>query len=72
MLQLQRLCQMEELGVLGVGPGPAPLDEVDAQFVQLPGNLEFVLDGERNALLLRAVPQRGVVQFHFGHDSQLP
>ena len=72
MLQFQRLRQMEELGVLGVGAGPAPLDEVDAQFIQLPSNLEFVFDGERNALLLCAVPQRSVVQFHFSHDSNPP
>ena len=43
VLQLQRLRQVEEFRVLGVGTRPAPLNEIDAQFIQLPSNLEFVL-----------------------------
>jgi len=33
---------------------------VDAEVVERPGDLQLVLDGERDALELRAVPQRGV------------
>jgi hypothetical protein len=51
----------EELGVLGVGPRPAALDVAHTQAVELPGNGELVRDREVQALLLRAVAQRGVV-----------
>ena len=50
----------EELLVLGVGPGPAALDEGDAEVVELLGHPQLVVDGERQALLLGAVAQGGV------------
>ncbi len=50
----------EELGVPGVGPGPAAFDEADAEVVQVPGDGEFVRDGQIDALALRAVAQGGV------------
>ena len=50
----------EELDILGVGPGPATLNERDPEVVELLGNAELVVDGEREALLLAAVPQNGV------------
>jgi hypothetical protein len=51
----------EELGVLGVGAGPAALDVIDAELVELAGDPELVLEGEGDALALRAVTQGGVV-----------
>ena len=51
----------EELGVLGVGPGPTPLDEPDAQLVELARDRQLVGHGEVQPLLLRAVAQGGVV-----------
>ena len=51
----------EELVVLRVGAGPARLDEVDAEPVELLGDAQLVVDGERDALELAAVAQRRVV-----------
>jgi hypothetical protein len=50
----------EELDVLGIGPGPATLNEGDPEVVELLGDPELVVDREREALLLAAVPQNGV------------
>ena len=50
----------EELDVLGVGAGPAPLNEGDPEVVELLGDAELVVDREREALLLAAVAQNGV------------
>ena len=51
----------EELLVLGVGARPAALDVLDTEVVELLGDPQLVVDGERQALLLAAVPQGGVV-----------
>ena len=57
----------EELGVLGVGARPPALDEGHAQLVEPAGDPQLVVAGERDALALRAVPQRGVVDLdHVG------
>ncbi|GAA2774396.1 hypothetical protein GCM10020219_050820 [Nonomuraea dietziae] len=63
----------EELCVLGVGARPAPLDESDAQPVQVPRDSELVGDAEVQALLLCAVSQRGVVDVEpiVGHRDLL-
>ena len=50
----------EELLVLRVGLRVAALDPVDAEAVELLGDAQLVLDGERDALELGAVAQRGV------------
>src|SRR5262245_23131123 len=55
LAQLDLLDPLEELGVLGVRAGPAALDIVDAQRVQLTGDLDLVLGREREALALRPV-----------------
>src|SRR5262249_4900096 len=61
-LELQLLGKpAEDLVVLGVGAGPARLDVVHAEPVELLGDAELVVDGERDALELRTVPQRRVV-----------
>ena len=52
---------LEELGVLGDRPGPATLDEADAELVQPPGDGQLVGDGQGQPFLLGAVAQRGVV-----------
>ena len=57
----------EELGVLGVGAGPAALDEADAQLVEVRRDGELVGHGEVEPLLLRAVAQRRVVDVEVGH-----
>ncbi len=51
----------EELGVLGVGAGPATLDEAHAEIVEVPSDGQLVDHRQRQALLLGAVAQRGVV-----------
>ena len=51
----------EQLVVLRVGARPTGLDVVDAEVVELLGDPQLVLDGERDALELRPVPQRRVV-----------
>ena len=69
--QLDR-CPLEELGVLRVGSRPSPLDEGHAQMVELLGDPELVVDGQREALLLGAVAQGGVEDVHrFGQDGEL-
>ena len=57
----------EELGVLGVGTGPAALDETDTELVQVHRDGQLVLDREVQALLLRTIAQRGVVNVQVGH-----
>ena len=61
----QRASGGEELGVLGIGAGPAAFDVVDAQLVELLRDLQLVLDGEGDALHLGAVAERRVVKFDF-------
>ena len=51
----------EELGVLGIGPGPSAFDEADAEVVEVTRDRQLVDDGERQPLLLRAVAQGRVV-----------
>jgi hypothetical protein len=63
----------EVLGVLGVGPGPAALDDVDAEVVEQAGHPQLVGHGELEADLLRAVAQGGVVGLYvlvLGHAGQ--
>ena len=50
----------EELVVLGVGARPTTFDVVHAQPIELLGDAELVVDGERDALELAAVAQRRV------------
>ena len=57
----------EELGVLGVGPRPAALDVADPELVEVRRDGELVRHGEVQALLLRAVAQRRVVDVDVGH-----
>ena len=63
----------EVLGVLGVGPGPAALDDVDAEVVEQAGHPQLVGHGELEADLLRPVAQGGVVGLYvlvLGHAGQ--
>ena len=52
----------EEGGVGGIGAGPAALDVVDADAVQLAGDRRLVGHAEIDALRLRAVAQGGIVE----------
>ena len=56
----------EELGVLGVGAGPAALDEADAELVDVPGDVQLVERRRGQPLLLRAVAQGRVVDVEPG------
>ena len=58
----------EEGLVLRVGTGPAPFDVGDTQVVELLGYPQLVVDGERDPLLLGAVPQRRVVDGYGGRQ----
>src|SRR2546426_7435030 len=60
----------EELRVLGVRARPAAFEVMDPQVVQAPGDLDFVVDRERQALALRAIPQSRVVQEHVRYLSR--
>ena len=51
----------EELDVLGVGAGPAALDEGHAELVEPAGDPQLVLDREADPLPLGAVAEGGVV-----------
>ena len=59
----------EELGILGIRAGPTTLDVVDAQPVELGGDLELVGHGERDTLALRPVAQCRVVDSDPCHGS---
>ena len=62
----------EELLVLGVGSGPTALDEADPQVVELLGYPQLVIDGEREAFLLGAVPKGGVKDIDGSrHDGEI-
>ena len=50
----------EELRVLGIGPRPPALDEGHAEVVELLGHPQLVVHGQRQTLLLGAVPEGGV------------
>jgi len=50
----------KEGGVVGVGTGPTPFDEGDAEFVEVGGDPQLVGDAESQPLLLSAVAQGGV------------
>ena len=60
VLQLQLAGAREELLVLGIGAGPAAFDVVNTELIQLLGDDQFVVHGERDGFALRAVPERGV------------
>ena len=57
-----RLHPAEELGVLGIGAGPAALDVVHAEPVERQGDLHLVVHREGESLALGAVPQCGIVE----------
>src|SRR5690606_23599032 len=52
---------VEELGVLGHRARPAPFDEPDTELVQVSGDGQLVLDGQRQPFLLCAVAKSRVV-----------
>ncbi len=58
----------EELDVLRVGAGPAALDELHPEQVELFRDAELVVDGRRDALDLQAVAQCGVEDFDVSHE----
>ena len=62
---------LKELDVLGVAARPAAFDVMHTERVQALGNPQLVGDRQRNALPLRAVPQRGVVDLDVNHLSRL-
>jgi hypothetical protein len=70
-LEHRVLHALEEAEVLGIGPGPAPLDVVHAELVEAVRDAHLVLHREGHALALGAVAERGVVDLdltrHRGH-----
>ena len=59
---------LKELVVLGVRPGPSPLDVVDAQLVELLCDPDLVGGDERDILRLGAVPERRVIYLDEPHS----
>ena len=55
---------LKELEVLWVGTRPSPFDVVDAQFVQLLGDSNFILNRKRDVFCLRPIAKCGVVDFY--------
>ncbi len=58
----------EELDVLRIGTGPAALDVVDAEEVELLGDAQLVVDRRGDALDLETVSQCGVEDFDRAHE----
>ena len=58
----------EELFVLRVGAGPASFYVCDTEMIELLGDAQLVVHGERKTLLLRAVSQRRVEYVHRRRD----
>ena len=68
-LQPQAAGLLEVLGVFGVRERVAALDVVHARVVEPPGDGELVLEREVHAFALRAVAERGVVDFDRAHGA---
>ena len=66
VFQIQTTRLFEEGHVPRVRPGPATLDIVDAELIELFGHPHFCSYGERNTFSLRTVSQGGVVYQYFG------
>ncbi len=60
--------RLEEGEILGIRAGIARLDQGDAQLVQRRDDRQLVMHGERDALGLRPVAQRGVQNFQVFHQ----
>ena len=60
---------LEELLVFGVAAGPAALNVIDTQLIELLGNDELVVHGERDGLALRAIAESGVEGMDFHKES---
>src|SRR5207248_7369095 len=71
-LQVQVARLFEERAVLQIGARPAPLDVVDAELIQLARDPELVVQREVDALPLRAVPQRRVIEVYHLSGSPAP
>jgi len=66
----RQLAHLLEIGgVAGVGPRPAALDIINAELVQLGGDVELVVHREGDALALRAIAQCGIIDLDMCHAS---
>ena len=65
MTQVLFLDLAEKFHVVGIGRCEAAFDVIDAEFVQAFGDADFARAGKGNALALRPVAERGVVDGHF-------
>ena len=63
MLELDLLRAGEELDVARIGARPAAFDVGHAEAFELGGDAQLVIDGEMNALPLRAVAEGGIIDF---------
>ncbi|MEY3851103.1 MAG: hypothetical protein RI910_83, partial [Verrucomicrobiota bacterium] len=63
MLELDLLRAGEELDVAGIGARPAAFDVGHAEAFELSGDAQLVINGEMNALPLRAVAEGGIIDF---------
>ena len=63
MLELDLLRAGEELDVAGIRARPAAFDVGHAEALKLGGDAQLVINGEMNALPLRAVAEGGVIDF---------
>jgi hypothetical protein len=62
----------EEFVILGQGPRPTAFDIMHPELIEQAGDSELVANRERYPLLLRAIPQSGVVdlqRFHLFRSS---
>ena len=63
MLELDLLGAGEELDIAGIGARPAAFDVGHAEALELGGDAQLVINGEMNALPLRAVAEGGIIDF---------
>ena len=61
----------EQLGILGVRLGEAGLDEGEAEAIDQVGEVDLLADGQRDALTLRAVTERRVVDADVVHRHKV-
>lgn len=60
MAQVQIAGALKELFVFRVGAGPATFNVIDAEQIELLGNGDLIVDGERNRFPLGAVAEGGI------------
>ena len=59
--EFQGLYRLKKFHILRVGAGPSAFDKMDAELIELPGYLQLITDGKRDAFRLRSIAQRRII-----------